>query len=483
MKRVIGDGVAGYPPQPTESYSMADVDQLQAMRLADVRPIDDDSHEMFARAIALDATVYGLPGVLQYPHLYAQAVDDTHPAWTGFNAFHHDRDLAGPGYQAFLTPNADTLYSNAWLDLTDGPVIIDVPAFGARYYTLNFLDMYSNATNISSLTAGGEAGRYLVVTTDWHGPVPDGVSVFRVASAYMWILMRIFVDGPDDLETGRELQNAVRIAGRQDHCGLDRAVFPAATAEEVRTDWVTYFQVLDFLLRQVAHPFQEDALVYRYQSLGIGGATPWRAENLQPALRDGMAQGFHDALRVIGTTRSTLGVPIGNTGWSRGYPAAYGFNYLRRAATNYVGLGATVRQENQAFMCWRSADGTLLNGAQNSYQLRFDRLPPVDAFWSLSAYDATTQRFYPNAIDRYVISDRTPGIRWNADGSLTISIKHDQPSDPANWLPVPDGPFYLAIRAYAPRNELLDGSWAPNPVHPHSAHAASRAGVGEGIPS
>ena len=483
MKRIIGDSAIGYPPQPTDSYSMADVDQLQAMRLADVRPIADDSLQTFARAIAFDATIYGLPGVFQYPHLYAQAVDDTNPAWTGFNVFHHDRNLAGPGYQAFLTPNADTLYSNAWLDLSRGPVIIDVPAFGARYYTLNFLDMYSNATNISSLTAGGEAGRYLVVTTGWDGPAPEGMPVFRVATAYMWILMRIFVDGPDDLDIGRQLQTAVKVTAMPDPGSLDPAFFPAADAEKVRTDWVTYFQVLDFLLRRIAHPFQEDALVYRYQSLGIGGVSPWRVDDLRPPLRDGMAQGFRDAMRVVDTTRSALGVPIGDTGWSRGYPAAYGFNYLRRAATNYVGLGATVRQENQAFMCWRSVDGTMLNGARNAYQVRFDHLPPVNAFWSLSAYDATTQQFYPNAIDRYVISDRTPGIRWSPDGSLTVNIQHHQPSDPANWLPVPDGPFYLCIRAYAPRSELLDGTWAPNPVQPHPVDAGSRAGIGEGITS
>jgi hypothetical protein len=485
MKRVIGDAAIGYPPQPTASYSMADVDQLQAMRLADVLPTDGGSLEMFARAVALDAVLYGLPGVFQYAHLFAQAIQTTNPAWTGFNMFHHDRELAGPGYEAFLTPNADTLYSNAWLDLTHGPILIDVPEFGGRYYTLNFLDMYSNATNISTITAGGDAGRYLVAAPDWDGPVPSDVTVFRVATGYMWILMRIFVDGPDDLAAGRELQDAVQIIPGDGYRRPDPARFPPADPHQVRTDWVSYFRVLDFLLRNVAHPHQEDALVYRYQSLGIGGKTPWRVDELQPALRDGMAHGFQDAMRVIDATRSTLGVPLGKSGWSRGYPAAYGFNYLRRAATNFVGLGATVRQENQAFMCWRSGDGTFLDGAQHAYHLRFDRPPPVDAFWSLSAYDATTYEFSPNAIDRYVISDRTPGIRWNADGSLIISIQHRQPSDPANWLPVPDGPFYLAIRAYAPRKELLDGAWAPNPVQRHPTHAAPshQAHNSEGITS
>jgi hypothetical protein len=133
-----------------------------------------------------------------------------------------------------------------------------------------------------------------------------------------------------------------------------------------------------------------------------------------------------------------------------------------------VGLGATVVQENQAFMCWRDAGGRPLDGSAASYEFTLADLPPVEAFWSLSAYDARTLEFHPNELGRYVISDRTPGLRWNEDSSLTVRLQSARPAG-GNWLPVPRGPFYLAIRAYRPRPELLSGAWQPPPVRPVAA--------------
>jgi hypothetical protein len=261
---VVGESACGYPPQPVASHALADVDQLQAMRWPDVCPGDDGCRRMLIRALAMDAALYGMPGVLQYAHLYEQAVDRSGPAYTGFGRFSHDRQLAGPGYRAFKTPNADTLHSNAWLDLTAGPVLITVPAFGTRYYTLNFLDMYSNATNISTGPAGGSGGRYLVAIPSWSGQLPEGAALFRVATGYMWLLSRIFVDGPDDLPAARRLQDAVRLEPSTPS-EPDPPRFPWASPEAVRSDRRTYYRVLDFLLGRVAHSVQGDALVYRYR--------------------------------------------------------------------------------------------------------------------------------------------------------------------------------------------------------------------------
>jgi len=461
---VTSEPAGGYPPQPVPSYALGDVDQLQAMRWPDVCPGDDGYRQTLIRTLALDAALYGMPGVLQYAHLYKQAVDGSGPGYTGFNRFAHDRELAGPGYRAFKTPNADTLYSNAWLDLTAGPILITVPGFGTRYYTLNFLDMYSNATNISTGTAGGDGGRYLVATTSWTGPIPEGAVLFRVATSYMWLLMRIFVDGPDDLAAARRLQDVVRLEPLTP-AEPDPSWFPWASPEAVRRDWRTYYRVLDFLLGSVAHPAQEDALVYRYRLIGLGADAQWDPRGLDRTACQAFEDGYRLAMDMAVSVRSQLGVPLGPGGWSRGYPAAYGFNYLRRAATNLVGLGATVVQENQAFMCWRDADARPLDGSKASYEFTLAGLPPVEAFWSLSAYDARTLEFHPNELDRYVISDRTRGIEWNEDGSLTVRLQSGQPAD-GNWLPVPPGPFYLAMRAYRPKPALLSGAWRPPPVRP-----------------
>lgn len=463
LTTTLGEDPGGYPPQSVPSYALADVHQLQATRLPEVRPPSRRPQEAQARALAMDAALYGWPSVLQYVHLHDQAVDRGSPTYTGFGVLAHDRELAGPGYRAFKTPNADTLYSNAWLDLGDGPVLVELPAFGDRYYTLSFLDMHSNATNLSTGTVGGQGGRCLVATTDWKGEVPDGLPVFRVATRWMWLLLRVFVSGAEDLPAARALQDGVRLTPLSTGTTPPPA-FPTATADAVRSDWQAFFPVLDFVLRTTAHPNQEDALVYRYRALGLGTGTPWDAGALDDADRAGMAAGWADALTAVVDARASLGSRIPGTGWSRGRPASYGFNYLRRAATNHVGLGATVVQENQPFMGWFDGDGAPLDGTTGSYELAVPVPPPVDAFWSVTVNDARTLELHPNQIGRYRLSDRTTGIRYDDDGTLRIRLQHHRPDPDGNWLPVPAGPFYLALRAYLPRPDLLEGRWSPEPV-------------------
>ena len=136
------------------SYDLARVEQMEFEDRPDLRPEDPRSRRAVAHMLAMDAAIYGLPSVYQYAQMYEQAVDRSSPVYTGFNVFHHQRAMATPEFTAFKTPNVDTLYSNAWLDLTHGPALVRIPAMGERYYTLQFLDMYANATNLSSRTVG-----------------------------------------------------------------------------------------------------------------------------------------------------------------------------------------------------------------------------------------------------------------------------------------------------------------------------------------
>jgi len=91
--------------------------------------------------------------------------------------------------------------------------------------------------------------------------------------------------------------------------------------------------------------------------------------------------------------------------------------------------------------------GDKLTG-QTKYTIHFDKdeIPPAKAFWSISMYDAKSSLFIVNDINRYVIGDRTQGLKYNDDKSLDIIIQHDKPSDTSNWLPAPKDDFYLAMR-------------------------------------
>ena len=188
---------------------------MESGRYPGHRAAGGPDRQTLAHELATDATIWGYASALQYVQLYQQAVDKSSPSYTGFDTFLHQRNLADPSFSTFRTPNVDTLYSNAWLDLTQGPALIEIPAFGSRYYTLNFLDMYSNATNISLRTWGGTAGRFVIVPPGspigLH-KVYRGYQVFRVATPYMWILMRILVENfTTDLATVHALQDRVKI--------------------------------------------------------------------------------------------------------------------------------------------------------------------------------------------------------------------------------------------------------------------------------
>jgi hypothetical protein len=324
--------------------------------------------------------------------------------------------------------------------------------------------MFSNASNIGTRTFGSKAGRYLVAPAGWTGNVPAGATLFRVATPHAWILMRVFAQKPSEVAEARAVQDAVRITPLTPP-GRPEAYPPpdAATAGG-------FLQVLDHVLRTDGHPDQEDALVYRFRMIGVGGREPFDFAMLDPETRAGVTAGFDDAMKIIVASRAQLGAPTG-TGWSRVEKARYGFNYLSRATINYVGLGANVDDENLSFNTFVDGSGAALDGAKADYALDLKPPPPVNAFWSVTLYDARTLALYPNEQKRYLINARTPGLKVEPDGAVRVQIRHAKPKSGGNWLPAPDGPFYLVVRSYLPKPEMISGGWVPKPVvaSPHEA--------------
>lgn len=457
---------ASYPAEPYPSYDLGTVDQWNPVDIPDIVPAGGADRQTLAHELATDATIWGYASALQYVQLYQQAVDKSSPSYTGFDAFLHQRNLADPSFSTFRTPNVDTLYSNAWLDLTQGPALIEIPAFGNRYYTLNFLDMYSNATNISLRTWGGTAGRFVIVPPGSpiaRHKVYRGYQVFRVATPYMWILMRILVENfTTDVATVHALQDRVKI---RPTAPIGQGTFVPVTSTSVTTDPTNFFSVLDWTERTSGHPIQEDGLVYRYRTIGVGGLQPFDPSSLDSQTAAGMAAGFAEASTIISDVKGLLGTPVGSTGWVRISPGAYGFNYLRRATTNFVGTGGNVREEQVPFTTFVDGNGKQLNGATTNYTLHLDGPPPA-GFWSATLYILSTGELYANQINRYTISDRTPGVQYNSDGSLDIPIQNSAPANTANWLPAPAAPFYVAFRLWQPSTQVLSGQWTPNPILP-----------------
>ncbi|ODT88453.1 DUF1254 domain-containing protein [Phenylobacterium sp. SCN 70-31] len=404
------------------------------------------------RSAAREAWLYGLP-LIEMATARARALAGPDAVLKRLNTFGHGRHLAGPQSRSVTTPNNDTLYSRAWVDLSRGPVTMEIPPTGDRYISVAGMNMFTdNDFVLGTRTTGGAGGRYTIVGPGQAGEGPD---VVRLKTPEGWVLVRILVDGPDDLPAVHKLQDGLRMSG-------PAAAALAAFAERAAPP-LEYFASVARLLKANPPPATDGALFGRTAALGLTARGGFDPKRFDAAAMAEIAAGVAEAQRALRGMRPGAAVQ----GWSYPRTTLGDFNqdYLFRAAVALGGLAALPPAEAM-YMQPVAEQGRMITGA-GPYRLHFpaDRLPAVDAFWSLTMYEATPDgQFFlvENPIRRYSIGDRTPGLRKNADGSLTLWIARSDPGGDRspNWLPAPpQGPFSLSFRAYLPNDEFRDGRY------------------------
>ncbi|BBX07236.1 DUF1254 domain-containing protein [Mycolicibacterium aichiense] len=385
------------------------------------------------------------------------------------NEFHHIRQYPDAAFRAVVRPNFDTLYSSAWLDLTGGPVILDVPDTDDRYFMLPLLDMWTDVfANPGKRTSGTGPQRYVIVGPGHSGDLPQGIPVIHAPTPYVWIIGRTQTNGPADYPAVHAVQDGYTLTPLATSTFVRDEAYDVTT-EPLRT--VNGMAALDYLsyaadLLRVNPPHSTDfSILARLSGLGIEAGTPFDAQRFSPEQRTEIEAGAQDALAAITSSAPTLGNIV--DGWmtlSEGM-GVYGNAYLRRAVVTLVGLGANPPEDAVYPMLVTDADGQPLTG-ENDYVIHFDagKLPPVDAFWSVTMYDAEGYQV-ANEIDRFAIGDRD-ALQYNADGSLDLYLQHSNPGPEkaANWLPAPLGTLGVTMRLYAPRREAISGAWHPPAV-------------------
>jgi hypothetical protein len=377
------------------------------------------------------------------------------------NTFGHMRNLADHTARKVTTPNNDTFYSAAQVDLSAGPVTLTLPPSGDRYLSVQFMDAYSNTfALLGTRTTGGEGGTYTLV-----GPgeaAEPGPRVLRAPTRHVWALARILVTGPEDAPAAKAVQTGLSMQGP---AVPDPGGFASRGA-----DWKAYLASAAELMRQNPPPATDGQMLRRMAPLGLEAFDPERFTTAEAeAIAEGLEQGRRFGRGAGGLTGSSF-----IDGWS--YPDArlgnFDQNYALRAAVAVGGLAALPPEEAMYMRAEGDLPRALFDGAR-AWRLHIpaDRQIPVDSFWSLSLYEATEDGqffFTRNDLSRFAIGDRTPGLAYNPDGSLDIWIGAASPGTEreSNWLPAPQGPFALFMRAYLPRPELLDGRWRLPPVTP-----------------
>ena len=413
-----------------------------------------DPEAVLAQSVGLQGYVYGFPIVdmLKQQFNETHRVRDDQPVAAPVNVMAVYPGVLTPATQGQLrAPNADTLYLNAWVDLSHGPVLLDVPAMGARYYTLAFMDLYAKPHHIGTRTNQGRAAHYALVGPS-GGTVPAGYEAFVLPTDTAWMLGRVLVDGARDEQAAKTLAQAITLRGEQGA--------PVTAAAPLKPfDSLQFYAMLNGALRQLRAVPGEEALMAGFDAAGFGPHRSFDAAALTP----GQSLGLGCALQIGPQVLARLGFKPTRTanGWLLSSAVANpGFDYLLRAE---IARGGYVNDPQESIYPAAVTDssGAMLDG-QHGYRLHFDKaaLPPVRAFWSITAYNSQTGQLTENSLHRYTIGDRTRGLHYGRDGSLDIVLSATPPPQgTSNWLPVPGGAFHIVTRLYLPAPEALDGRY------------------------
>ncbi|EUB72683.1 protein of unknown function DUF1254 [Pseudomonas sp. GM41(2012)] len=381
-------------------------------------------------------------------------------------------------FKGVVRSNFDTLYSIAWLDLTEEPLVIAAPDTAGRFYLLPMLDMWTDVfASPGWRTTGTQAGQFLVTPPGWTGTVPAGLNHLPAPTPFVWVIGRTKTDGAADYAAVHKIQAGYTVtplsrlgkSAEPVSVNIDPAV-DMKTPPKIQVDAMSaadYFAYAAELLKVHPAHISDQPILAQMKRIGIEPGKSFSMDALDPEIKAALQTVPEDAQALMTWKVPTLARVV--NGWSMNTDTmgVYGNYYLKRAIVAQIGLGANLPEDAIYPLNIGDVEGKPLDGA-NKYVLHFDKgkTPPVNAFWSITLYDPEGFQV-GNALNRFAFSSWMP-FKTNDDGSLDIYFQHENPGKDleANWLPAPKGGFNLTMRLYGPKPEVLNGKWNPPPVKP-----------------
>jgi hypothetical protein len=426
----------------------------------------------------IDAYIYGYPLV---------TMDMTRKFMTNYTTVEGNRGPMGqiirlrtyPAVDdhAVTAPNADTLYTTAFIDVSREPWVFSIPDMGDRFYLMPMLDGWTDVFQVpGKRTTGGKAQKYAITGPGWSGTLPDGVTEYKSPTGIVWILGRIYCTGtPDDYAKVHALQDKFSLVPLS-YYGKPYTPLPGEvdnnldmkTAVRDQVDALginEYFTYLARLMKTNPPNPDDSPMVATMAKIGLVPGQDFDASKLGVFDKEAIkAVPKLAQARIIEYAKKSI-VPV--NGWIllTHNIGIYGTDYLQRALVTAIGLGANRPQDAIYPTSEKDADGNAYDGNKN-YIMHFDKgqFPPVNGFWSLTMYD-NKFFFVPNSLNRYTVSQRNKFVS-NADGSVDLYLQADSPgkAKEANWLPAPKGKFIPMLRLYWPKDtppSIIDGTWKP----------------------
>ncbi|MBN8507233.1 MAG: DUF1254 domain-containing protein [Burkholderiales bacterium] len=440
-------------------------------------------------ATAEEAYLYGFPMLVGYAVLDKFFIDRNSGQFKApIGELHNEARVFTPKDTGISTPNSDTPYSMALVDLRAEPTVLCVPEIEkARYYDVQLIDLYTNNYGyIGSRTTGNGKGCYLIAGPDWQGAAPAGIAkVYRSETQFSLLVIRTQLFDPADMDNVKKVQAGYKLQPLSAFAGTP-APKPAPKVdwlplkpEALSTEFAEYLTFLLQFAPATGTAAVEAPMRQRFAMLGIGKHPAAKPHPPSPEVKAAVGAGMRAALAKINATAESVGTDV--NGWQIGSAAGsrefYNGNWALRAAAAKLGIYGNSMAEAVYPFTKHDANGIVADGSKHAYQITFPagQLPPVNAFWSITMYDANTQLLIDNPINRYLInSPMLPGLKKNADGSITLYLQKDSPGKDkeSNWLPAPDGPMFVVMRMYWPKTEepsvypLGKGQWKPPALVP-----------------
>ena len=436
--------------------------------------------EREARDTAIEGYIYAYPLVtMELTRRVMTNVEKADATRAPMGQFLRIRTYPPVDDHAVTAPNADTLYTIVWLDVSKEPWVVSIPDMKGRFFLFPMLDGWTNVfEDPGKRTTGTGPQQYAITGPGWSGTLPQGVTEYKSSTGIVWVLGRIYCAGtPEDYKAVHALQDKVSAVplsaygkpytpepGKVDP-GVD--VKTAAREQVNALDAAAYFKLFAELLK-TNPPAAEDApMVAELAKIGIVPGQDFDAAKLDPAVAKGLASAPKPAQDKIMEWMKE-GVVAGDFKLEHGWlfttkTGLYGTGYRQRALITAIGLGAN-RPQDAVYPTSEGPDALKKYSGEQKYVMHFNKgeTPPVKGFWSLTMYDAS-YFFVPNALNRYTLSQRNK-FKPNKDGSVDLYIQRESPGKDkeANWLPAPSAQFILMMRLYWPTEtppSLLDGTW------------------------
>ena len=429
--------------------------------------------------LATDAYIYGYPLVtMEVTRRVITNVPSVQGTRGPMGQFIKLRQYPDASFRDVTAPNADTLYTTAWIDVGKEPWVLSIPDMKDRYFLVPMLDGWTNVFQVpGKRTTGTGAQTYAITGPGWKGSLPPGVKEYKSPTSMVWILGRIYCTGtPEDYAAVHALQDQFTLVPLSSYgkpftppAGtVDPSIdMKTAVREQVnRMDPVSYFTLLAQLMKANPPAAADAPELAKLAKIGLVAGKDFDASKLDADFVKRVPQVAFDRIML----QFKVGKSIKNiNGWMFDSEAGvYGMDYLNRAFITAIGLGANRVQDAVYPTSLKDAEGKAYDGA-NKYVVHFPKgqLPPVRGFWSITMYDAN-YFFVANPINRYSISARQ-SLKANPDGSIDLYIQNQSPGadKESNWLPAPKDKFILMLRMYWPSEKspsITNGSWKPPAV-------------------